>query len=626
MVPQNEVSMYSYRFFLSFLCCLALSAYAQVEFPMGSDVVNVKEEPYNAKGDGKTDDTEAIQKALSDHPDGDFIIYLPHGIYKISSALTWPTADKPEKDYRRTILQGESMGGTIISLQDDVPGFENPDFPQAVIYTGDGPAQRQRNAIRDLTIRTGKKNPGAIGIRFNAAIQGNITNVKVQSGDSAGVYGIDMGFTENIGPLLLKNVEVNGFDVGVYTAGTTNSMTFEHLTLGGQKKYGLDNDGQMIATRGLRFKGNAPAVYNHGTDASLVIVDATLEYDPGKNVAKPTTAIVNEGQLFARAVIVSKFKSKIKSTVKAHNEEFSNTEIIEFSTQENHQLCHSPKQSMRLSVTETPTGSDQKSMYWTSITGDYGGRANDGSDDSKAIQSAIDDGAETIFFPPGGRWTINRDIYLRNRIHRIIGTEGKIDGKGKFIIEEGTFHDITIERFSTFGSGIINNSKRTVLLKNMYVKSFETSEFGNGDVFLEDVSVGTIQMNYQKLWGRQVTMIGDTKGAKITNNGGTLWILGLTVKDGNTILNNFNKASAELLDSYPREPLREDCRGIEARFEGLRAQEHGTAEERIRRNHDEPLHRLCPEAGPQRSSQGEHGQGTHPGAAEQAQAHRDRRG
>ena len=123
MVPQNEVSMYSYRFFLSFLCCLALSAYAQVEFPMGSDVVNVKEEPYNAKGDGKTDDTEAIQKALSDHPDGDYIIYLPHGIYKISSALTWPTADKPEKDYRRTILQGESMGGTIISLQDDVPGF-----------------------------------------------------------------------------------------------------------------------------------------------------------------------------------------------------------------------------------------------------------------------------------------------------------------------------------------------------------------------------------------------------------------------------------------------------------------------------------------------------------------------
>ena len=546
MVPQNEVSMYSYRLFLCFLCSLALSAYAQVEFPMGAEVVNVKEDPYNAKGDGKTDDTEAIQKALSDHPDGDFIIYLPHGIYKISSALTWPTSDKPEKDYRRTILQGESMGGTIIALQDDVPGFENPDFPQAVIHTGDGPNARQRNSIRDLTLRTGKKNPGAIGIRFNASVQGTINNVKVASGDSAGVYGIDLGFTDNIGPLLLKNVEVNGFDVGVYTAGTSNSMTFEHVTLGGQNKFGLDNDNQMLSIRGLRFKGGVTAVYNHGPDATMVFLDGTLEYDPGKKAAKGITAIVNEGQIFARAVVVSKFKSKIKSTKKAYNESFSNTEIIEFSTQENHQLCHSPKTSLKLSVTETPSKAEQKSMYWTSITGEYGGKAN-GSDDSKAIQDAIDDGAETIFFPPGGRWTINRDIYLRNRIHRLIGTEGKIDGKGKFIIEDGAFVDITIERFSSFASGITNRSKRSVVLKNMFLKSYESDDFATGDIFLEDVSVGTIRTNFQRLWGRQVTMAGDTKGPKISNNGGTIWILGLTAKDGNTVLHNFNKGFVELM-------------------------------------------------------------------------------
>jgi len=546
MVPQNEVSMYSYRLFLCFLCSLALSAYAQVEFPMGAEVANVKEDPYNAKGDGKTDDTEAIQKALSDHPDGDFIIYLPHGIYKISSALTWPTSDKPEKDYRRTILQGESMGGTIIALQDDVPGFENPDFPQAVIYTGDGPNARQRNSIRDLTLRTGKNNPGAIGIRFNASVQGTINNVKVASGDSAGVYGIDLGFTDNIGPLLLKNVEVNGFDVGVYTAGTSNSMTFEHVTLGGQNKFGLDNDNQMLSIRGLRFKGGVTAVYNHGPDATMVFLDGTLEYDPGKKAAKGITAIVNEGQIFARAVVVSKFKSKIKSTKKAYNESFSNTEIIEFSTQENHQLCHSPKTSLKLSVTETPSKAEQKSMYWTSITGEYGGKAN-GSDDSKAIQDAIDDGAETIFFPPGGRWTINRDIYLRNRIHRLIGTEGKIDGKGKFIIEDGAFVDITIERFSSFASGITNRSKRSVVLKNMFLKSYESDDFATGDIFLEDVSVGTIRTNFQRLWGRQVTMAGDTKGPKISNNGGTIWILGLTAKDGNTVLHNFNRGFAELM-------------------------------------------------------------------------------
>ena len=530
------------------LICLffAGTTFAQVDFPLGSEVVNVTKDPYNAKGDGKTDDTEAIQRALDDHPNGDYIIYLPHGIYKITNTLKWPEGKKPEEAYTRTILQGQSMGGTIIDLANSTPGFENPDFPQPMIFTGDGQKMKKRNSIRDLTLRTGKENPGAIGIRFNSSMQGTINNVKIYSGDSTGVYGIDMGFTDRIGPLLLKNVEVRGFDVGVYTGGNSNGMSLEHVTLGGQKKYGLENDGQVLAVRGLRFKGGVPAVYNHGKDASLVLVDATFEYSKEKD-SKPSPAIINESEIFVRSVMTSKFQTKIKSTLKGYNESFVGNEIIEFTTQESNQLCHSPKQSMRVPVAETPNFNEEKSDSWTTIAGDYGGKLNTGSDDAKALQDAIDDGAETIYFPPGGRWTINRDIYLRNRVRRIIGTEGRIDGKGKFIIDDGVFNEITIERFSEFGSGIIHKSKRTVLLKDMMLKSFETHELGSGDIYMEDVSVGTIQMNDQKFWGRQITMSSDTKGPKIQNNGGTIWILGLTARDGNTILQNSNKASAELL-------------------------------------------------------------------------------
>lgn len=318
-----------FRFILAVSALFASNIFAQVEFPLGSKVINVTKDPYHAKADGKTDDTEAIQKALNDHPDGDYIIYLPHGIYKITDQLVWPTTEKAENSSRRTILQGQSIGGTILQLADSTYGFDNPDFPKAAINTGMGPEPRIRNAIRDMTIRTGKGNPGAIGIQFNASNQGAINNVKIYSGDSTGVYGIDLGFSEGVGPLLLKNVEIRGFQVGVYAKGEQGTVTMEHVTLGGQTKYGLENEDMNLAIRALRFKGYVPAVYNHGPYAIMSLVDGTLEFDNEQKKGKPTTAIKNESELFARSMKVSRFKTMLTSKKKGVMDALSNSEIID---------------------------------------------------------------------------------------------------------------------------------------------------------------------------------------------------------------------------------------------------------------------------------------------------------
>ena len=132
-----------------------------IVFPSDAGVINVKDAPYNAKGDGVTDDTAAIEQALGAYPNKNKIIYLPNGTYLVSDQLQW-AAGSGGQSQKRTILQGQNTGKTVIKLKNSAPGFTNPLFPKAVIWTGKAPAQRFRNAIRNLTVDTGTGNPGAI--------------------------------------------------------------------------------------------------------------------------------------------------------------------------------------------------------------------------------------------------------------------------------------------------------------------------------------------------------------------------------------------------------------------------------------------------------------------------------
>ena len=172
-----------------------------VRFPADAGVVDVTEAPYNATGDGKTDATAALQKALTDHPSGNRIIYLPNGTYLVSDTLRWPMG-KPGggDDCKRVILQGQSRLGTVIKLKDNCPGFSKPladprykrPTGKGVIWTGKAPAQRFRNGVRNLTIDTGRGNAGACGLQFIANNSGCVRHVLIRSGDGRGVNGLNL--------------------------------------------------------------------------------------------------------------------------------------------------------------------------------------------------------------------------------------------------------------------------------------------------------------------------------------------------------------------------------------------------------------------------------------------------
>ena len=60
-----------------------------IAFPPSPAIVDVTKAPYHARGDGKTDDTVAIQRALSDVMGLHKVVYLPAGTYLVSKTLNW---------------------------------------------------------------------------------------------------------------------------------------------------------------------------------------------------------------------------------------------------------------------------------------------------------------------------------------------------------------------------------------------------------------------------------------------------------------------------------------------------------------------------------------------------------
>ena len=113
-----------------------------------------------------------------------------------------------------------------------------------------------------------------------------------------GVYGLDLGYSDEQGPCLIQRVEVQGFDIGIHTKFGVNSVTMEHITLNNQNIAGLSNDGQCISIRGFTSNNNVRAVINKGT-GTMVLIDGQIT---GLDGASNLPAIDNSYSLFARNV------------------------------------------------------------------------------------------------------------------------------------------------------------------------------------------------------------------------------------------------------------------------------------------------------------------------------------
>ncbi len=521
-------------------------------FPAAANVVDVSKPPYNAKGDGVTDDTDAIQKALDDHPAKSAIIYLPNGKYLVSRQIRWGGGNdmRGQGAAKITILWGQSKEGTVIQLKDRCPGFNDPSTIRGVLWTGSAPAQRFANEIHNLTVDTGINNPGASGVQFIANNQGGIYDVNIVSGDGKGASGLDLGFTDEQGPMLAKNISVLGFDYGVSSATGVASWTGENITVKFPNKAGFRNNGQPASVRKFQFSGDVPAVQNGA--GLLTLIDSTLE---GTGAAKDLAAItINGGAALVRNVKTSGFNTALVDTTAKTQEAGPN--IAEYCSIKPTTLLAGAAKTLNLPIKETPE------LPW----GDSSKWAVPATKDAAGIQAAIDSGAETVLLPRAA-FSIDQTIIVRGKVKRIIGTKATLDVKKPlqetktpvFQIADSAADSVTLEGLHTsYANGsfvfIEHATKRPLILKTLMINfgaaqtpshlTYRNTVPG-AEVFIEDVVSGRWEFTGQQVWARQFNP--EPTGTRLTVDGGTFWVLGYKTERWGEIAVAKNGAKVEIL-------------------------------------------------------------------------------
>ncbi len=131
-------------------------------------VVNVKTAPYNAKGDGKTDDADALQRAIDENE----VLFLPKGQYCVSRTLVLGS---------RTKIVGLRSNSAIRPLYREGGVFSDAENPQPIVRTADDAAAE--TALAYLTLAWDPEHPGTCYfLDWRAGRRSVVRSIHISSG------------------------------------------------------------------------------------------------------------------------------------------------------------------------------------------------------------------------------------------------------------------------------------------------------------------------------------------------------------------------------------------------------------------------------------------------------------
>jgi len=198
-----------------------------------------------AKGDGRADDTEALQKALDQAVDATHhgIVFLPSGQYRITRTLIVPTGVR---------IYGVGPTRPVIELAANTPGFQ-AGVSTMIVFAGgdqynvgevpvpvptivprekvvrDANSSSFYSSMSNVDIEIGPGNPAAAGVRFRMAQHAFLSHMEFRIGSGfAGVYQAGN---------VMRDVRFVGGRYGIVTEKTSPAWQFTLLdsTFTGQR-------------------------------------------------------------------------------------------------------------------------------------------------------------------------------------------------------------------------------------------------------------------------------------------------------------------------------------------------------------------------------------------------------
>ncbi|PHQ63683.1 MAG: gluconolaconase [Sphingobium sp.] len=384
------------------------------------------------KGDGRADDSDAIQQALDKARDktGHGMVFLPSGTYRISRTLIVPAGVR---------IYGVGATRPVIMLAANTPGFQQGVSTMIIFGGGDQyrvgevpvpvPTVVPRDKIvRDansgtfyssmsnVDIEIGAGNPAAAGVRFRMAQHAFLSHMEFRLGTAfAGVYQAGN---------VIENVHFQGGRYGIVTEKTSPAWQFTLIdsTFDGQRDAAIREHEVDLTMVNVAIRNTPVGIeVDRGYSDSLWGKDVRFE-----NVSRAGVIISNEKNVFTQigfenalasnSPVFARFRDSgrtVEGKGKAYKvASFSYGLMVpdlghvgEYGTEADIQALPAVPAPRGPAIRDLPAMSEWVNIRMLGVKGD--GKA----DDTAAIQKAID--ANRILYFPTGFYKVTDKLTLR---------------------------------------------------------------------------------------------------------------------------------------------------------------------------------------------------------------------